>query len=416
MKGFKNMREECFSCNRDNRTIRGMQYYPEDYQEGQKYPGVIVSHGFMGHCLDMAGWCRDFARIGYMAFGFNFCGGARSVKDDALQSDGKSTEMNISTEIADLLAVIGFVKGQPSVDTGDLILMGESQGGFVSGLAAAKCGSGIKKLIMIFPALCIPDHARQGHLGGSSYRTDNVPEILDCGHTLLGRAFHEDVAGMDPYLGLSAYEGPVLLLQGLEDPVVNYSYAIRAKENYREGQCHLQIIRDMGHGLTKEQHDSAFSSIRYFLAGREEILTIRIIITHSEEVPEGEVRRTDLYFTGYCETGYFQGVVLPGGCDARRQYPDGETKVRAEYTLDGLDRDGEKCHIHIVNQWGGNDWKPVIETDSAALDWLNRADLTAVVEGGKGGPTIRIFADAAETDQDKIYNECDPGAFETGIE
>ncbi|MCM1539737.1 MAG: alpha/beta hydrolase [Blautia sp.] len=392
------MWEEKFSCNRDGMTIRGMQYYPEDYQEGQKYPGVIVSHGFMGHCLDMAEWCRDFAGIGYRAFCFNFCGGARLSEDDALQSDGQSTEMNISTEIADLLAVIDFVKKQSSVDAENLILMGESQGGFVSGLTAAKCGMGIKRLIMIFPALCIPDHARRGHLGGSSYRPDKVPEILDCGHTLLGRAFHEDVAGMDPYLELSAYGGPVLLLQGLEDPVVNYSYAIRARGNYRKGQCHLQIIRDMGHGLTKEQHDSAFSSIRYFLVDRKEVLTIRVIITHSEEAVEGEVRRKDLYFTGYCETESFQGTVLPGGCDVRRMCPDGEMEVRAEYTLDGLDRDGKRCHIHIVNQWDGNDWKPVVETDSAALGWLNRADLTAVVEGGKGGPTIRIFADSAAMD------------------
>ena len=51
-----------------------------------------------------------------------------------------------------------------------------------------RCGS--QKLVMIFPALCIPDHARRGGLGGSSYPVDNVPEVLDCGQSLLGRAFH----------------------------------------------------------------------------------------------------------------------------------------------------------------------------------------------------------------------------------
>jgi len=387
----KNIKESPFYCKRDNLTIKGMQYFPENFNKDQKYPAAIISHGFMGNYLSMADWCRDFAGIGYMAFSFSFCGSESIPRDEALESDGKSTEMTISTEIADLLAVKDFVKKQPCIDTENLILVGGSQGGFVSGLTAAKCGTEIKKLIMIFPALCIPDHARRGCLGGSSYQPETVPEVLDCGNILLGRCFHEDVVEMDPYLALSAYTGPVLLLQGLADDIVNYSYGIRARENYKKGQCHLQLIRNMGHGFTEEQHQSAFASVRQFLADRKEILTIRIILTRKETMMEGEVRIDRLFFTGYCETEYFQGTVLPEGCDVQKHYPDKEAEIRAEYTLEGLDIKGERCHIHIVNKWGENDWKPVIETDSAELSWMNHADLTAVIEGGDGGPTIRIF-------------------------
>lgn len=385
--------EKSFSCKRDGLTIRGMQYLPENFNENQKYPVVIVSHGFTGNYMGMVGWCKDFARIGYVAFCFSFCGGGCLSEDEKYKSDGLSTEMTISTEVADLLAVKDFVKEQPFIDVDNLILMGESQGGFVSGLAAAKCGEEIKKLIMIYPALCIPDHARRGCLGGSCYQVENVPEIIDCGSTLLGRSIHEDVVQMDPYLELSAYTGPVLILQGLKDDVVNYAYAIRAKECYKEGQCHLHLIRNMGHGFNESQHNSAFSNIRQFLVERKEILTIRIILTHDESFMEGKICGKNLYFTGYCETEYFQGTVLPGGCDVQKQYPDGEFKIRAEYTLDGLDKDGKRCSIHIVNQWGDNDFRPVVETNSMELAWLNHADLTAVIEDGKGGPTIRIFAE-----------------------
>lgn len=173
--------------------------------------------------------------------------------------------MTVTTEVEDLLAVKDFVTARPFVDADHLILVGASQGGFVSGLAAAKCGNAVKKLIMIDPVLCIPDHAKRGCLGGGHYDPENVPEIIDCGVTKLGKAMHEDAEVMEPYLELSAYQGPVLILQGLADEIANYSYAVRAKENYRAGQCCLQLIRDVGHGLDKGQFESAFASIWQFL-------------------------------------------------------------------------------------------------------------------------------------------------------
>ena len=153
------------------------------------------------------------------------------------------------------------------IDADNLTLLGASQGGFVSGLTAARCGDEIKNLIMIFPAFCIPDDARRGRLGGSSYDPAQVPEIIDCGRTLLGRAFHEDVVRMDPYLEIAPYTGPVLIIQGLDDETVDSSYAVRAKESYRAGQCHLQLVHNMGHGYTEEQRRSAFAVMRQFLAG-----------------------------------------------------------------------------------------------------------------------------------------------------
>lgn len=383
--------EQQFTCNRKGLTIRGMQFFPENFVQGQQYPTVIASHGFLCNYTSMEKWCRDFAKIGYVAFCFSFCGGGNMFEDKTLKSDGESTKMSVLTEVEDLITVKNFVQQQSYVDAKHLILLGESQGGFVSGLTAARYSSEIEKLIMIFPALCIPDHARRGGLGGSNYQTEDVPDILDCGQTLLGRAYHEEAVQMEPYLQLSPYEGPVLILQGLADDIVNYSYAIRAKENYKKGQCHLQLVRDMGHGFSDSQYRSAFASVRQFLVDREEIFTIRIVITQCETLMEEETRVDKLFFTGWCETKYFQGTVLPGGCDVQRHFVDGTVNIRAKYTLEGLDIDGKRCTIHVVNQQGEMDWKPVITTDSAALAWLNHTDLTAVVEDGQGGPTIRIY-------------------------
>lgn len=385
------IREVALKCTRDGLQIRGMQYFPEDFEVGKRYPAVVISHVFKGNHAHMADFGRAFAGLGYIAVCFSFCGGGRLSDDSSLQSDGSSLDMTISTEVSDLCAVIDAVTAQDYVDAENIFLLGASQGGFVSGLAAAKCGNRIKKLMMIFPAICIPDHARMGCLGGSVYDPLNVPEEIRCPGTTLGRAFHEDVVGMDPYLELSRYQGPVLILHGLNDTVVNYAYAVRAKEAYGKEQCHLQLIRGMGHGYDKNQFDSLMASIRQFLADRKEILTIRVIITRQESFVDGERKRNEIYFTGYCENEDFQGAVLPGGCDVQTYHPDSGWTIRAEYTLEGLDSEGQNCRLHIVNQWGGEDWKPVIDTDSAALAWLNNADLTAVLEGGAGGPTVRIY-------------------------
>lgn len=386
-------KEELFTCERDGLTIRGKQFYPTDFAADGKYPIAVVSHGFMGNYTDMEAYCRGFAGIGYMAFCFSFCGGGQIGEPEASRSDGKSTDMTVLTEVEDLLTVIRYAQELPYTDADQLVLTGYSQGGFVSGLTAARCGDAVKRLIMISPALCIPDHARRGCLGGASYDPRNVPEVLHCGNTVLGRRSHEEVVGMEPFLELSAYRGKVLLIHGTADTVVHYTYAIRAQAGYQEGQCHLQLMKNQGHGYDEKQGAVVFDSIRQFLADREEILTIEVLITHCEERGAGEQWKNDVYFTGYCDTKYFRGAITPEGCDAQEYCAETGVKMRAEYTLKGLDISGESCSVHIVNQRVGAEWKPTVQTDSEALAWMNDADLTAVLEGGGRELKVRIYAD-----------------------
>ena len=47
--------------------------------------------------------------------------------------------------------------------------------------------------------------------------------------------------------------------------VVNYSYAVRAREAYEEEQCKLMLIRDAGHGFTMQQNESVMTAIEHFL-------------------------------------------------------------------------------------------------------------------------------------------------------
>lgn len=386
-------KENRFTCDRDGLQIKGVEFLPEDFQEGRRYPAIIFSHGFTGNYGQMIPYCRGLVAMGYAAFCFGFCGGGKPEDPEELKSQGETTEMTVLTEVKDLTAVITYVKSRPFVDAGDLTLAGVSQGGFVSGLTAAALGEQISHLIMLSPALCIPDHARRGCLGGAKYDPNQVPERIDCGKTILGKQIHEEMAAMDPFLALSPYKGPVLIRHGTADETVDYSYAVRAKENYGKGQCRLQLIRNMGHSMNEKQQESAVAAIGQFLRGREEILTIQVIITRRESRDEGEKRKAELYFTGYCDTPYFRGTVLPGGCDTQEYQGQTRISMRAEYTLEGVDEAGETCRIHIVNQSKGNGWEPAVCTDSRALSWLNKVPLAAVLESCPGGPTVRIFVE-----------------------
>ena len=390
---FMEVEKKLLICKRDGLLIRGMQYLPAFTEGKDKYPAIIISHGFSGNFTDGEPFAVEFARMGYVVFCFSFCGGSSITTDESLKSEGKTTDMTIWTEVEDLIAVKDYAKGLPYVDEENLILMGFSQGGFVSGLAAARCKDEIKKLIMVYPALCIPDHARRGCLAGASYDPQNVPDIIDCGNMLLGRNYHDTVVNVDSYLELEPYEGPVLIIQGLEDTIVNYSYAIRAKESYYDGQCELMLVKQLGHGFQESQQESAVALIGQFLKERKEILSFRVMITWIDTMKNGDKTNQNIYFTGYCDTPYFQGAITPEGCDEQEYVGDIQTKMRAEYTLVGMDSNHKVCSIHIVNQRAEEGFEPTIKTDSEVLSWLNDAKLHAVLEGYDGGLTVRIFAD-----------------------
>ena len=369
-------RETEFKIKHEDREIIGVQYVPEGFELAKKYGTIIVSHGFICDYHSTEKFCRYFASIGYVAYGFNFHEGLK---------------MSITSEVGELIAVKDYVKEQSFIDPENIILVGYSQGGFVSGITAARCKEDIKKLIMIYPALCIPDDARRGKLGGGRYDVSAVPDEIDCGRTIVGKGYHEDVVNMDAYMELTTYKGPVLILHGLEDEIVDYSYSIRAQKMYEKGQCQLQLIPNAGHGFNERQDESVLASITQFLQGRRKVFDIKIFITDCEEEDRGEKHINKVYFTGYCDEPLFKGTVGQGACDTQVYMNDHLLEARAEYTLIGLDSDNKKSYIHIINKSVQGQWKPQLYTNSKVLSWLNDKSYIAVLDHSPSGPVVRIF-------------------------
>lgn len=143
-KVLKPFKETTFECKRGDLTIRGTEYRPE----GENLPVAIVSHGFMAWQDTVRHYAKELARMGYCAYCFDFCGGSVMKKG---KSDGATTDMSVLTEVQDLEAVIEYVQSLPHTGN-ELLLMGCSQGGFVSALVAAKQPGLVSKLVLFYPA------------------------------------------------------------------------------------------------------------------------------------------------------------------------------------------------------------------------------------------------------------------------
>ncbi len=249
--------ETTFACKRGDLTIQGTEYRPE----GENPPVAIVSHGFMAWQDTVRQYAKELARMGYCAYCFDFCGGSVMKKG---KSDGATTDMSVLTEVRDLEAVIEYTQSLPYTGN-ELLLMGCSQGGFVSALVAAKHPGLVSKLVLFYPALCIPDDARAGKMMLAKFDPKNIPERLNCGPMKLGRCYVADVIDMDPYEEIKPYRGPVLIVHGTKDSIVNPDYSRQAQHTYPNAKLHM--IEGGGHGFGRKHDAIAIAHLRRF-AGR----------------------------------------------------------------------------------------------------------------------------------------------------
>ena len=246
-------KETVFECTRGNLTIRGTEYRPE----GDNLPIAIISHGFMAFQDTVRQYAKALARLGYCSYCFDFCGGS-VIKG---KSDGKTTDMSVLTEMQDLEAVIRYTQDLPYTGN-ELLLMGCSQGGFVSAIVAAKHPSTVSKLVLFYPALCIPDDARAGKMMLARFDPQNIPEKLRCGPMKLGRCYPAAVIGMDPYEEIKAYTGPVLIVHGTKDKIVRMDYSKRAAKCYANAE--LYFIEGGGHGFNRKCDAAAIDILNKF--------------------------------------------------------------------------------------------------------------------------------------------------------
>ena len=246
------MKKSVFSCRRDGLTIQGYVFGTPDTGKN----AIIISHGFLANQRTVRQYAKALAEEGHLAVTYDFNGGGLGSK-----SAGRSVDMTVLTERADLLEVIKAVREQ--FHPASISLMGCSQGGFVSALAAKELQNDIHRLILFYPALCIPDDARKGRMLFYRFDPENVPDVLGRFPMKLGGEYARIVMEMDPFEEISGYEGPTLLVHGTADKIVDISYARRARECFPS--CEYHEITGGGHGFRGAHDREAIQILRGFI-------------------------------------------------------------------------------------------------------------------------------------------------------
>ena len=243
-----------FECTRTKYTIRGTQFIPE----GENLPIVIVSHEFLTGEFSVHRYARRFASWGFAAFCFDFVGGSLLSL--------RHRRMTVWSELEDLKAVIRYAQQRPETDKTRVYLMGCSQGGLVSALAAARMPEEIDGLILFYPALSIPDDARAGNMiFNTQFDTDNIPETIKCGPFIFSGDYPKTVMDMDVFEEISKYRGKVLIIHGTGDKIVDHSYSVRAAEVYAPGKCRLVLLPKAGHIFAPVQDLPAIREMKRFV-------------------------------------------------------------------------------------------------------------------------------------------------------
>lgn len=249
-------RQQEIELENQGQRIYGVAYIP-DTEENQ-VPLVICAHGLGGSYRSNAAYAEQLASHGIAAYCFDFRGGGGS------RSDGDTTEMSVMTEVSDLEVIMEAASEWDFVDENKIVLLGTSQGGITSAIAAARHTDKISGLVLMYPAFLVSDaiHEQFDSL-------EDVPDSFYFNWITAGRIYAEDMWDYDVYEEIDNYTEKVLLMHGTSDGIVPISYSDRATEVYEDVEYYM--LDGAGHGFNGGAFDEAVKHIFDYL---QEIETI----------------------------------------------------------------------------------------------------------------------------------------------
>ena len=111
--------------------LAAVMYVPDDYQPGQKRPGIVFCHGYGGTKeieLPMLGY--RFMEAGYVSLAFDYRGSG--------ESEGERWRLMMTEQVIDSRNAITFLENQPEVDPDKIGLFGTGCGGGVAIVTGAE--------------------------------------------------------------------------------------------------------------------------------------------------------------------------------------------------------------------------------------------------------------------------------------
>lgn len=242
---------------RDGLTLRGTLVKPDK----KEFDLVVLMHGFtsdrgMNPDQLLYQLALRFESEGLATLRFDFNGHG--------QSDGAFKDMTVLNEIGDGKAILDYARSISGVR--NLYLLGHSQGGVVASMIAGYYHDKVDKLALLAPAATLKDDALKGDTQGYTYDPQNIPDELPIKKGLTLGGFYLRTAQTLPiYEVAKTYTGPVCLLHGLKDTVVDKIASTRYDEVYQNDQLHLLDDADHGFSIGNSRKEALDITTDFFL-------------------------------------------------------------------------------------------------------------------------------------------------------
>ena len=247
-----------FYIDHDGIALHAKLDFPK--QKKEKYPLLILEHGYTGHMEEthITGIKDAVTQIGFAVLRIELYGHGKS--------GGSFREHTIVKWVSEMLTVIDYARSLEFVD--GLYLAGHSQGGLTAMLAGALKRDVLDGLLPLAPAIVIVDNTRAGQHFGATFDPEHIPDELPVGEgrVLSGNYFR--TAQMLPVEeAIRMYTKPVLIVHADTDEAVPVSYAYDSAEKYKDAR--LVIIKDDTHCYDNKLPE-VLSAITQFLQEVEE--------------------------------------------------------------------------------------------------------------------------------------------------
>ena len=235
----------------DNIRLHAKLEMPEGKE---RCPLLIIFHGLTGHMEEgqIVAVAEGMKDIGFAALRVELYGHG--------QSEGDFKEHTMFKWIANAMTVIDYVKTLDFVT--DIYLCGHSQGGLLAMIAAGMRADDIKAIILMAPALVIPDGARKGSMLDVTFDPAHIPDTLPLGSYRISGNYFRCAQLIHAEDAINRYPKPVLFLHGDKDTAVPLEYSINASKLYKNSQ--LVILPDDNHDFDLHL-DTVVQSIQDFL-------------------------------------------------------------------------------------------------------------------------------------------------------
>ena len=252
-------------------TIAATIDYPENIQLGQKYPLIIICHGFIG---SKVGVDRLFVKAAqqlnqdqYIVLRFDYAGCG--------ESSGDYGKTGLHDLIDQTQTVIDFAYQLKQVDQSQVTLLGHSLGGATAALTAAK-DQRIKRLIL-WSSVAYPYEDIKRIVGREKVRTLKKVTTIDYLGYSLTNPFFDSLTCYQPVQAVVGFSGDVLIVHGTgdEDIPVNYAQEYeRVLAKRFSGDIVKCEIEGASHTFSKSDHFSELMTITRNWVGNQLYLGI----------------------------------------------------------------------------------------------------------------------------------------------